>query len=150
MGKKIVIVATVAWSMVITLSGCSMLFMSAGAWDDVSKPDSIYVLGRHADIVKLGKTIRVTKINGDTLTGENLGVHYIIPTEDYRAKYAISNSTLLIGIGSDTVRIPTDEIERIQWRSRKYNALTGFILGACIDAAIIIAGYHAIKDLPSL
>jgi hypothetical protein len=50
--------------------------------------------------------------------------------------------TVVVGRGKDTLRVPVDEIVRFEQGSGGNAMLTGFLVGAVIDAIVIIAAAH--------
>jgi len=236
MEKKMIIVVVMAASLAMSLSGCCLIGLGVGAIVDSSKPDSAYVPAGKAQTLKPGKTITVTKLDGEAVTGAYLGMDFVTVTDYYETKYAdaqklnkdrcalpdlsqsitiidtnsrrwdvefrgfsrdfggreyllfrnlgqvIPNrvslwsvsgiadsqgniiqtdtlsqlindrkiptlSTLLIRSENDRIQIPTGEIEMVQYKLKHHGALTGFLIGACVDVIVVVATGAIIADL---
>jgi hypothetical protein len=74
MNRKVGIVFAIAASCAtMTLSGCSLIGLGVGSIIDHSKPGT-YIPVAQDQTVKPGRKIMVIKTNGDTLTGEYVGM----------------------------------------------------------------------------
>jgi hypothetical protein len=239
MNRKVSIILAIAVSCAtMTLSGCSLIGLGIGAMIDSSKPET-YITTPQTENLKPGKTITVTKTNGEKITGEYIGLDFVTVTDHYEEQYAkvqeqngdrftlpnisdhvtmvdlLSNqievqfqgfsldfrgnkyllfkratgaetsrvrleiitqirdsegnayqtnslrsllennmipavTNIVIQVENEAVLVPSAEIEIIQLRARKGAALTGLIIGACVDAIVIVVSLSAVeRDLES-
>ncbi len=132
-------------------TGCSLIGLSIGAVSDAKKTTTTTILDPQKELatdstqanhtqLKPGTILLITAIDGDQIKGKF-------------EKYTVVEETMNIElkVDRDRIFIPLEQVSQIEIKTLKSSGqMTGFLIGATVDAVIIIAAIHVASGLKQM
>ena len=137
--------------LMILFQGCTIIGIAIGASSDSKKPDykTIHSSDTAVSVKENAHTITTTVKPGKRIT---------VITRDQRTfigKYKGTNGlnddlALQLSHSDSTISVPVKNVTKIRIKNGKYGAVTGCLIGAVIDGAIIVALAKSMENSMSL
>lgn len=126
-------------TLVVLIQGCCLIGLAIGASSDSTKP--AYKTAASLDTAPVEENSKL--ITTTVKPGEKITVitrdNQTIPGKFMGTTGANDDLALQISRSDSTFTIPVNNVSKIQVKNRKHGALTGFLVGAVIDGAIVAA-----------